>query len=87
MESKQELLERIMDLEAQIIACRQAIISMAITAERRDTMQAESALTTLYRVWHHIPVWARLHFLIETLTPHERRIITEGLSPDEDASP
>jgi hypothetical protein len=39
----------------------------------------ESALATLHRVWRQVPTADRLRFLIEMLTPNERRVLSTGL--------
>jgi hypothetical protein len=46
----------------------------------------ETPLTTLHRYWRKVPPEDRLRFLLEMLTPNERRLIATGLWPEEDSA-
>jgi hypothetical protein len=44
----------------------------------------ETPLTTLHRVWRKVEPEERLRFLLEMLTPQERRVVATSLWPEED---
>jgi hypothetical protein len=41
----------------------------------------------LHRLWRQIPPQDRLRFLIEMLTPAERRVVSTGLWPEDMQQP
>jgi hypothetical protein len=45
----------------------------------------ETPLTTLHRVWRKVAPDERLRFLLEMLTPQERRVVATSLWPEEEA--
>lgn len=70
------------DLHARVLAGELSPHAGMIAAGFR---QRETPLTTLHRVWRKVSPEDRARFLIEMLTPAERRLIQTGEWPEEDA--
>jgi hypothetical protein len=72
--------------DAAMNTAMQQLMSMAdvlVDYVRGIAPGPEATLSLLYAVWPHLDQGDRLRFLIENLTPTERRAIQTGLWPDE----
>jgi hypothetical protein len=58
-----------------------------VTARRDQKRHTETPLMALHRAWRQLSNEDRARFLIEMLTPAERRLVATGLWPGEEEPP
>lgn len=57
--------------------------SARAAAKAAGIVHEPTPLTQLHKYWRKVSDEDRLCFLLETLTPHERRVLSTGLFPEE----
>jgi hypothetical protein len=87
MEIREALLHRIGVLEDELTLIRQTLANALAQRSPARHDACEMPLATLHRVWRQVSPDDRARFLIEMLTPAERRLVATGLGPDEEDAP